>query len=99
MLFADIDLIFKIFQKFETVLLAFPVPIYSKIYDFPISGNLRFPRTRLLENDVDFSWNRGILASQKMNHIGVGAQGHVQKSRNHRNEGFEVSPITKSKSY
>ena len=27
------------------------------------------------------------------------AQGHVQKSRNHENEGFEGSPITKSKSH
>ena len=30
---------------------------------------------------------------------GFGAQGHVQKSRNHRNEGLEGSHISKSKSY
>ena len=28
-----------------------------------------------------------------------GARGHVQKSRSHENEGFENSPISKSKSY
>ena len=27
----------------------------------------------------------------KMNNIGVGAQGHVRKSRNHKNEGIEGS--------
>ena len=37
--------------------------------------------------------------SPKVNHIGFGAQGHVRKSRNHSNEGFEGSHITKSKSY
>ena len=37
--------------------------------------------------------------SPKINHSGFGAQGHVWKSRNHRNEGFEGSPITRSKSY
>ena len=31
--------------------------------------------------------------------VGFETQGHVQKSRNHRNEGFEGSPISKSKSY
>ena len=29
---------------------------------------------------------------------GLGAQGHVRKSRNHRNEGSEGSHVTKSKS-
>ena len=37
--------------------------------------------------------------SPKMNNIGFGAQGYVQKSRNHRDEGFEGSSISKSKSY
>ena len=31
--------------------------------------------------------------------VGFGAQGHVQKSRNHRNDGFEGSRLSKSKSY
>ena len=31
--------------------------------------------------------------------IGLGKKGHVQKSRNDGNDGFEGSPITKSKSY
>ena len=34
--------------------------------------------------------------SPKINHIGFGAQGRVQKSRNHEHEGFEGSPMTKS---
>ena len=40
-----------------------------------------------------------VLVSPKIKIIGSGAQGHVQKSRNHENEGFEGSHITKSKSY
>ena len=36
--------------------------------------------------------------SPKIDNIGFGAQGHVPKSRNHRNEGFEGSPMSKSKS-
>ena len=35
----------------------------------------------------------------KINKIGFGAQGNVHKSRNHRDEGFAGSHITKSKSY
>ena len=30
---------------------------------------------------------------QKMNNIGLGSHGHVQKSRNHKNEGFSVFTI------
>ena len=41
----------------------------------------------------------GILVSQKVNDIGCGAQGHVQKFRNHEIEGFSNSPMTKSQSY
>ena len=37
--------------------------------------------------------------SQKVDNIGLGAQGHVRKSRNYRNEGFEGSPISKLESY
>ena len=38
--------------------------------------------------------------SPKINNIGLGAQGHVRKSRNHMNEAFEgPHSITKSKSY
>ena len=48
----------------------------------------------------DFSWIMwSVLVSPKVNHIGFGAHGHVQKSQNHRNEGFERSHITKSKQY
>ena len=47
-----------------------------------------------------FSWIIwSVLASLKITNIGFGAQGHVQKCRNHRNEGFEGLPIMKSKSY
>ena len=37
--------------------------------------------------------------SPKINTIGFGAHGHVQKSRNHRNDGFDGSHITIPKSY
>ena len=37
--------------------------------------------------------------SQKMKIVGFGVLGHVQKSRDHRHEGFEGSPRSKSKSY
>ena len=37
--------------------------------------------------------------SPKRNHIGFGARGHVRKSPNRRNEGFEGSHIGKSRSY
>ena len=42
-------------------------------------------------------WN--VLASPKIDNIGFGAHGHIQKSRNHRNEGVHGSHISKSKSY
>ena len=41
----------------------------------------------------------GFLGFQNLNNIGFGAQGHVHKSRNHRNERFEGYPINKSRSY
>ena len=40
-----------------------------------------------------------ILVSPKIKINRFGAQGHVQKSRNHENEGFEGSQISKSRSY
>ena len=40
-----------------------------------------------------------VQVSPKINNLGFGAQGHVQKCRNHRNERFEGSPISKSKIY
>ena len=39
------------------------------------------------------------LVSREIYNIGFGAQGHVRKCSNHGNEGFEVSHLTKSKSY
>ena len=41
----------------------------------------------------------GVLVSPKINHVGFGAQGHVRKSGNHRNEGVEDSRISKSTRY
>ena len=41
----------------------------------------------------------GALEPPKINIIGFEARGHVQKSRNHRNEGFEGFPRMTSKSY
>ena len=37
--------------------------------------------------------------SPKINNIRCGAQGHVRKSRNHTNERFEGSPISKPGNY
>ena len=48
---------------------------------------------------VHFLIYLGDLASPKINHIGFGTQAHVRKSRNHINEGFEGSHISKAKSY
>ena len=39
----------------------------------------------------------GILVSPKIKTIGFGARGHVQKSRNHRNDGFFVLPYANRK--
>ena len=45
------------------------------------------------ENDLNFLGLFEVsLGSPKTNNIGFGARGHVQKSRNHRNEGFKVPP-------
>ena len=37
--------------------------------------------------------------SPMINNIGFGADGHIQKSENHENDGFGGSPKMKSKSY
>ena len=61
---------------------------------------LNFPNSYVWKWLVLFSWIIwSVLVSPKINNIGFGAQRHVQKSRNHENEGFEGSPISKSKSY
>ena len=57
---------------------------------------------RRFENDFRFFLEYlDVLVSPKIknNNIGLGAQGHVRKSRNHENEGFEGYPIMTSKSY
>ena len=47
----------------------------------------------LPETISDFSWIVwGVLVSPKINNIGFGSHGHVQKSRNHENEGFRFLP-------
>ena len=51
---------------------------------------LRFIRIIFIKCAGDVLGFVGVLRSQKINHIGFGSQGHVQKSRNHRNEGFRV---------
>ena len=63
------------------------------------------PKFDVCKNDIpqmffDFSWIMlNVLVSPEINDIGFEAQGHVQKPRHHRNEGFSASPIIKSKSY
>ena len=59
---------------------------------------LRFISLIFIKMMLDLSWIfRGILGSPKIEIIGFGSYGHVQKSRNHENEGFSVSPRSKSK--
>ena len=54
----------------------------------------------ILKNDLVLSWiTCGILGSPKIEMNGFGAQGHVQKSRNHVNYKFSVFPMMESKSY
>ena len=72
-------------------------PNMFKISDFQ---NADIYATDTFQNVFGFSWIIwSILVSPKINNIGFGAQGHVKKSRIHRNEGFSVSLISKSKSY
>ena len=47
---------------------------------------------------LDFEIFKSILVYPKINEFGFGSQGHVRKSRNHENDGFSASPISKSKS-
>ena len=61
-----------------------------------ISGSWKYVRN-WFGSFPRFCW--GILLSQEISNIGFGAQGHVQKFQNHRNDEFSVFPISKSKSY
>ena len=78
----------------------FPVPACSNFPKFWFSKFMGFPKLIHLGNALECSWVcLSILVSPKINNIGLGAQVHVSKSRNHENEGVEEFPIMKSKSY
>ena len=69
-------------------------PTFSKFQ------NLKLPQIISFKHGSSFSWILwSVLVSPKINNIGVGAQGHVRKPRNHRNEEFEGSHTSKSRSY
>ena len=54
----------------------------------------------MFEKELVFSWIIwSVLVSPKIKINGFGAQGHARKCRNHRNEGLEGSPMSKSKTY
>ena len=89
----DIDLISKIFKKKQTA--HFPGRVFSK--SVPMFIILRFPKWRDLQKKICwgnvpiFSWFLlGILMSRKIKIICFGAWGPVPKTRNHRNEEFQV---------
>ena len=68
----------------------------SSISHFP---NLKFPQIVFIKKDYSFSWIIwSVLVPPRINNIGLRAQGHVQKSRNHKDEGFE-GPVMESYSY
>ena len=84
----DMDLISKIF----TIMLDGPSGCFGahvldnvSCFGFPIF--LRFTKLLLFQSPVCFSICVGILVSPQIKGIGLGAHGHVPKSRNHRNEG------------
>ena len=69
-------------------------------HSFPFLANEYQVSKHTLLNLIVFSWIIwSVLVSPKIKIIGFGAQGHVRKSRNHRNEWFEGSHMSKSKSY
>ena len=87
----DIDPISKIFKiSFHH----FWAPVFSKI------DKIDFRTFEICEHIVFCFWKTfqtvvliclSILASPKINIIGLGGSGHVPKSRNQRNEGFCLS--------
>ena len=75
------------------------MPIFSDIFknDF---RNLEISKHNIFWNVFGFSRiNWSILGPPKIKINGLGAQGHVRKSRYHENDGSEGFPIMKSKSY
>ena len=64
------------------------------------SSDLKCLKRLSFTEDYGFPWIIwSVLVSPKIDNISFGAQGHDRKSRNHRNEGFEGSHTSKSKSY
>ena len=96
----DIDHIAKILKILSDGSSVFSGASLSQTFPKMKSNNLIFMKIIFLKMIWYFPWIIwGLLVSQKINNIDFEAQGHVRKSQNHRDEGFERSPITKSKSY
>ena len=57
------------------------------------------PKLKKTRCSIAWCLQNDIMGSPKINNIGLGAQGHVRKSRNHMHAGFNGSPIIKSESY
>lgn len=92
----DIDPIFKIcknaFHVFWEILISyskFPRKFKTGLHDCSVPVfSIGFP--------IDYFGNPGV---SKDRIVGSGSRGRAQKSGNHRNDRFSVSPISKSKSH
>ena len=84
-------------RNFKTDLHDMSVPVFSKTFKM-CAFRFQFYKNTIREIVFFGGIIAGLRGSPKKNNIGVGAQGHVQKSRDHRNERGWVSPISKSKS-
>ena len=88
----------------------FKVPKFQK-FEIPKNQDVgqTFPKLRKqfkyhISRDKNMIWDLSwiiwsVLESPKIKINDFGARGHVQKPRNHRNEKFEGSHISKSKRY
>ena len=89
------------FTRIFTICRCPPFPTFTNKWCPTLSKNanvLDFQNVEIYEHNIPkkglcFSWIvQGIMGSQKINNIGFGSRRHVQKFRNHRNDGFWVLP-------
>ena len=89
----DVDPICKIFKILLNGSSSFVVPVFSKIVSVWDFRKMRYTKEYFKQKTrISFGFRLGMLVSPKIQIIGLGSQGHVQKSWNHRNEGFWSVP-------
>ena len=66
------------------------MPVFSEIVNISDFRNFEI-ETIFFKNGI-FLRFEGVLVSPKIDNIGFGARGHVQKSRNHKDEEFAALP-------